>query len=96
MSVKTGTTQNNVDGWTIGFTPKITVGVWAGNNNRVPMQKISEAMAGPIWRAFLLKALPKVGEPMINLPPAETSTSTPAAATSTANTEATTTFIGGQ
>ncbi len=75
-SVKTGTTQDNKDGWTVGFTPKLAVGVWAGNNNRAPMQKISEAMAGPIWRAFMLQGLPKMGEPMINLP---NSTSTAAA-----------------
>jgi len=80
VSVKTGTTQENKDGWTIGFTPRLAVGVWAGNNNRAPMQKISEAMAGPIWRAFMLQALPKLKEPMINLPAAN---STSMAATTT-------------
>jgi membrane peptidoglycan carboxypeptidase len=74
VSVKTGTTQDNKDGWTVGFTPRLAVGVWAGNNNRAPMQKISEAMAGPIWRAFMLQGLPKMGEPMINLPTENSST----------------------
>lgn len=85
ISVKTGTTQDNKDGWTIGFTPRLAVGVWTGNNNRAVMQKISEAMAGPIWRAFMLQALPKMGEPMINLP-VENSSST--AATTTTGTAA--------
>ncbi|MFA5746487.1 MAG: PBP1A family penicillin-binding protein [Candidatus Paceibacterota bacterium] len=80
VSVKTGTTQENKDGWTIGFTPRLAVGVWSGNNNRAPMQKISEAMAGPIWRAFMLQALPKLNEPMINLP-GENSTTTAATTT---------------
>jgi membrane peptidoglycan carboxypeptidase len=90
VSVKTGTTQENKDGWTIGFTPRLAVGVWAGNNNRAPMQKISEAMAGPIWRAFMLQALPKLKEPMINLP---TANSTSTAATTTTGAAATTPAI---
>lgn len=68
VSAKTGTTQENKDGWTVGYTPNLAVGVWTGNNNRATMQKISEAMAGPIWRSFLLYALPKMGEQMINIP----------------------------
>jgi hypothetical protein len=51
------------------------------------MQKISEAMAGPIWRAFMLQALPKLKEPMINLP-VENSTSTAATTTAGAATTA--------
>jgi 1A family penicillin-binding protein len=90
VSVKTGTTQENKDGWTIGFTSRLAVGVWAGNNNRAPMQKISEAMAGPIWRAFMLQALPKLKEPMINLP---TANSTSTAATTTTGAAATTPAI---
>ncbi|MFA5742430.1 MAG: PBP1A family penicillin-binding protein [Candidatus Paceibacterota bacterium] len=83
VSVKTGTTQENKDGWTIGFTPRLAVGVWTGNNNRAPMQKISEAMAGPIWRAFMLQALPKLGEPMINLPIENNSSTTATTTTGT-------------
>ena len=32
VAVKTGSTDNNHDAWTIGYTPSITVGVWVGNN----------------------------------------------------------------
>jgi 1A family penicillin-binding protein len=57
VSVKTGTTQDSVDGWTIGYTPETVVAVWAGNNNRKPMTAIGEQAAGPIWRAMILKSI---------------------------------------
>lgn len=57
VSAKTGTTQNYKDGWTIGYTPSIVVGVWVGNNDNTPMEKLGEALAGPIWRAFMEKVL---------------------------------------
>ncbi len=56
---KTGTTNEFRDGWTIGYTPSLAVGVWAGNNDNSPM-KIGAAganVAAPIWRAFLDKVL---------------------------------------
>ena len=57
VAVKTGTTNNNKDAWTIGYTPSITVGVWAGNNDNKPMKKGGSAMAGPIWNKFMIEAL---------------------------------------
>ncbi len=60
VAAKTGTTNNYRDAWTIGYTPSIAAGVWAGNNNNAEMaQKPSITIAGPIWRAFMLEALPK-------------------------------------
>jgi len=59
VSVKTGTTQNYKDGWTVGYTPSLSVGVWVGNNDNTPMLKLGEAMAGPAWHAFIEKALLK-------------------------------------
>ena len=59
VAAKTGTTQNYQDGWVVGYTPTIVTGVWVGNNNNSPMTKLGEALAGPIWRAFLEKALLK-------------------------------------
>ena len=53
VAVKTGTTNNNKDAWTIGYTPSIAVGVWAGNNNNTPMKKGGAAVAGPIWNKFM-------------------------------------------
>jgi len=60
VAAKTGTTNNYKDAWTIGYTPNIAVGVWAGNNNNAEMaKKPSITIAGPIWRAFMIEALSK-------------------------------------
>ena len=60
VAVKTGTTQNYRDGWTIGYTPSLSVGVWVGNNNNAPMSKEpGVVLAGPIFHEFLEKALLK-------------------------------------
>jgi len=61
VAVKTGTTDNFRDAWTIGYTPSIVAGVWAGNNNNTPMAKEpSVVISSPIWKSFLLKILPKL------------------------------------
>ncbi|MFA6257148.1 MAG: PBP1A family penicillin-binding protein [Candidatus Paceibacterota bacterium] len=57
VAVKTGTTNNNKDAWTIGYTPSVVVGVWAGNNDNTPMRKGGAALAGPIWNKFMNEAL---------------------------------------
>jgi len=57
VAVKTGTTNNNKDAWTIGYTPSLVVGVWAGNNDNTPMKKGGAALAGPIWNNFMSAAL---------------------------------------
>ncbi len=57
VAVKTGTTNNNKDAWTIGYTPSLVVGVWVGNNDNKPMKKGGVAMAGPIWNKFIVEAL---------------------------------------
>ncbi len=57
VAVKTGTTNNNKDAWTVGYTPSIAVGVWAGNNDNTPMKKGGAAVAGPIWNKFITEAL---------------------------------------
>lgn len=72
IAVKTGTTNSNKDAWTIGYTPSIVVGVWAGNNNNNPMKKGGSAVAGPIWNKFInetFKILPneKFEEPNLEV-----------------------------
>jgi len=59
VSAKTGTTNKFRDGWTIGYTPSLAVGVWAGNNNNTPMVEGADGVnvAAPIWRTFMDKAL---------------------------------------
>jgi 1A family penicillin-binding protein len=60
VAVKTGTSQDYRDAWTIGYTPTLVVGVWVGNNNQEPMKKLPGVMlAAPIFHDFLEKALPK-------------------------------------
>ena len=62
-AVKTGTTRNFRDNWTVGFTPQILTAVWVGNADASPMHSISGVDgAGPIWNAsmeFLHKNLDK-------------------------------------
>jgi len=49
-AVKTGTTNDFVDNWTIGYTPQLAVGVWVGNTDNTPMKNVSGiAGAAPIW-----------------------------------------------
>jgi membrane peptidoglycan carboxypeptidase len=68
VSVKTGTTDEKRDNWTIGYTPNYVVGVWVGNDdNEVMNQAISsgETGASPIWNAIMsavLKGKPDVEE----------------------------------
>lgn len=58
VASKTGTTDNYRDGWTIGYTPSIAVGVWVGNNNNSPMSRIpAVSLAGPIFHQFMEKVL---------------------------------------
>jgi 1A family penicillin-binding protein len=57
-AVKTGTTTNFHDNWTIGYTPDLVVGVWVGNANHEPMRAITGLTgAGPIWHQFIREAL---------------------------------------
>ena len=59
VALKTGTTDDYKDAWTIGYTPSLTVGVWAGNNNNKPMQKNAGSLlaALPIWHSFISKII---------------------------------------
>lgn len=56
---KTGTTQDYRDAWTVGYTPSIAVGVWAGNNDNSPMRAGADGsyVAGPIWKTYMTKLL---------------------------------------
>lgn len=40
-AVKTGTTDNYADSWTMGYSPDYVVGVWMGNNDHSPMKQVS-------------------------------------------------------
>ena len=59
---KTGTTNDNSDGWFIGYTPKITAGVWVGGEDRYvhfTSTNLGQGanMALPIWGLWMQKVL---------------------------------------
>jgi len=56
-AVKTGTTSDFHDNWTVGYTPDLVVGVWTGNADGRPMRDISGVSgAAPIWRELMERA----------------------------------------
>ncbi|MBU1016646.1 PBP1A family penicillin-binding protein [Patescibacteria group bacterium] len=60
VAVKTGTTNDIRDNWTIGYTPSIVIGVWAGNNDNSPMAKgLASGITGasPIWQKVMIAYL---------------------------------------
>jgi 1A family penicillin-binding protein len=57
-AVKTGTTNDNKDAWTAGYTPSLVTVVWVGNFDNTPMNGIEGATgATPIWHYFMDRAL---------------------------------------
>ena len=53
-AVKTGTSNDSRDNWTLGFTPDLAVGVWVGNADYTPMLNTTGVSgAGPIWAQFM-------------------------------------------
>ena len=64
VSVKTGTTDDKRDNWTIGYTPNFMTTVWVGNNDNTPMNPyLASGVTGaaPIWNRvmrYLLKNQP--------------------------------------
>jgi 1A family penicillin-binding protein len=65
IAVKTGTTNDKRDNWTVGGNPSIVVGVWVGNNDNSAMKQVASGVSGasPIWRKILVAGLegrPKV------------------------------------
>jgi penicillin-binding protein 1C len=65
-AAKTGTTNEFIDNWTLGFTPDLAAGVWVGNADYSPMENTSGLTgAAPIWNAFMQAAVPELtaGQP---------------------------------
>jgi penicillin-binding protein 1A len=65
---KTGTTNNYVDAWFMGFTPELVTGVWVGKDKDEPLgrNETGSRAAIPIWLQFMQEAL--VNRPKINFP----------------------------
>lgn len=78
-AVKTGTSEDWSDNWTIGFTPYLATGVWVGNNNNEPMSrncvprgKVRSGIpgsrsAGHVWHNFM-EAVFQPDDPDVGLP----------------------------
>ena len=57
-AAKTGTTTDWRDNWTVGYTPELVVGVWAGNADNQPMHHVSGVTgAAPIWHDVMEELL---------------------------------------
>ena len=61
VSVKTGTTNDRRDNWTIGYTPQVLTVVWVGNNDNKEMSGAVSGVSGasPIWNKVIKYALDK-------------------------------------
>ncbi len=71
VSVKTGTTDNKRDNWTIGYTPSYLVAVWVGNNDNSPMSKdLASGITGaaPIWNKIMTTLLGNVNTLSYKMP----------------------------
>ncbi len=70
VSVKTGTTNNLRDNWTIGYTPNLLVATWVGNNDNSPMSYVASGVTGasPIWQKIMRYALRDTKTASLNKP----------------------------
>ncbi|NQT49855.1 penicillin-binding protein [Candidatus Kuenenbacteria bacterium] len=70
-AAKTGTTNDYRDAWTMGYTPDLATGVWAGNNDNSAMKKgaAGGVIAAPIWHEYMKNAL--AGAPAQGFPDVE-------------------------
>ena len=70
---KTGTTQDYRDAWFIGYTADLVAGVWFGNDDNKPMNKVTGgSLPAQAWRRFMLaatKSMPVRPLPSAPLPP---------------------------
>ncbi len=53
VAAKTGTTTDFKDAWTMGYTPDLVTGVWAGNNDNRPMTSDAVNIAAPLWHDYM-------------------------------------------
>ncbi|MBT6334844.1 MAG: PBP1A family penicillin-binding protein, partial [Candidatus Magasanikbacteria bacterium] len=72
VAAKTGTTNNYKDAWTVGYTPSLVTGVWAGNTNNKSMTVGfgGSRVAAPIWQKFMTEALKDTKVESFPTPPA--------------------------
>ncbi|HYM65403.1 MAG TPA: penicillin-binding transpeptidase domain-containing protein, partial [Candidatus Sulfotelmatobacter sp.] len=71
ISVKTGTSDNKRDNWTIGFSQNLLTAVWVGNNDNSPMsQNLASGITGaaPIWNKIMTLLLQNQPDEKIKVP----------------------------
>lgn len=71
VAVKTGTTDEKRDNWTVGFTPSVVVGVWVGNNDNTVMSPVVASGvtgASPIWNKIMTEVLKEKGNESFKKP----------------------------
>jgi 1A family penicillin-binding protein len=71
VAVKTGTTDQKRDNWTVGYTPSYVVGVWVGNNDNSPMNSaIASGVTGasPIWNKVMTYVLRDLKDEQFEVP----------------------------
>ncbi|HID87198.1 MAG TPA: hypothetical protein EYP55_07435, partial [Anaerolineae bacterium] len=69
-AVKTGTTTDWRDAWTVGYTPQLVVGVWVGNSDNQPMERTPGSRgAAPIWHDVMEFALAPLPVETFDRPP---------------------------
>ncbi|MFQ5482634.1 MAG: penicillin-binding transpeptidase domain-containing protein, partial [Nitrospinaceae bacterium] len=68
VAAKTGTTNNFIDAWFIGYTPHVATGVWVGKDKDEPLgvNETGSRAAIPIWLSYMKKSLQ--GSPVIDFP----------------------------
>lgn len=71
VAAKSGTTNNYVDAWVVGYTPSLVAGVWAGNSDNKPMKQGfgGSKIAGQIWNYFMRESLKNSSVEQFPTPP---------------------------
>lgn len=71
VAVKTGTTNDKRDNWTIGYTTDYLAAVWVGNNDNTPMSQVASGITGasPIWHNIMVKLLENQPQHSFTPPP---------------------------
>ncbi|MCX6780877.1 MAG: PBP1A family penicillin-binding protein [Candidatus Magasanikbacteria bacterium] len=76
VAVKTGTTNDYHDAWTVGYTPQIATAVWVGNNDNKVMKGGADGsvVAAPIWQTIMIAGTKKMPVVQFPTPPENTAT----------------------